>query len=594
MSQPKRLSRQELIRQRQSSSFVGRVEQLEAFKHNLANLSTGSDGIAYPTAFLFNIWGQGGVGKSSLLRQFEDIAKQQKHLVSRIDEGITTAPEAMATFAKQLAAQGQPLTKFSERYKVYRQKQKELETDPDAPQGFSAFVGQTAAKVSLKLGRKIPMSDVALDLVDEASVIEGAGEWATYVARKLKNKDEIQLVNEPIDVLTPLFLEDLGNITTQQVVLQFDTYERTEEILDFWLLDILKDRYGILPSNCIWTIAGREQLGANSWSGYEPVQFPLKAFSVEEAIQFLQRWGVTNAEVIEAILDVSGRLPLLLAILAKSSPNSPTQVGEASGTAVERFLQWIDDPKRRQVALDAAWPRSLNRDVIAILHGEELADELFNWLKQMPFVENLSNGWAYHDIARTQMLRHKRLVSPQSWIALHTQLEDYYSQLQKAFSLPGNQLKEDPKWQEYTLNIQYHNLCKMPQQHLGIALNMFLSAYSYSRLFSLSQAQILCQAGKDTEIDTLKSWGERLIECVGRRYMGQDKNRVFASVFTDLLKHPDLDTKWKSLILSSRGDAYRLLQQSEEALRDLNESLNDNTIKPLRILVMLWHGTGSV
>ena len=66
--------------------------------------------------FLFNIWGQGGVGKSSLLRQFEDIAKQQKHLVARIDEGVTTVPEAMATFAKQLEAEGQSLSKFSERY----------------------------------------------------------------------------------------------------------------------------------------------------------------------------------------------------------------------------------------------------------------------------------------------------------------------------------------------------------------------------------------------------------------------------------------------------------------------------------------------
>ncbi|MEL6130580.1 MAG: ATP-binding protein, partial [Cyanobacteria bacterium J06628_4] len=396
MSQPKRPSRQELIRQRQRSSFVGRIEQLEAFKHNLTNLQRQPDGFAFPEAFLFNIWGQGGVGKSSLLRQFEDIAKQQKHLVTRIDEGVTTVPEAMATFAKQLENQGQQLTRFSERYKVYRQRREELETDPDAPQGFSAFVGKTAAKVGLKLGRKIPMGDVALDFVVEVGFIEGAGEWATYVTRKLKNKDEIQLVNEPIEVLTPLFLEDLGNITTQQIVLQFDSYERTGEILDAWLLDILKDRYGILPSNCIWAIAGREQLSANSWSGYEPVQFSLEPFSVEEAIQFLQRRGVTNAEVIETILDISGRLPLLLAILAESSPNEPTQVGEASGTAVERFLQWVDDPVKRQLALDAALPQRLNRDVVAqLVIDQNDVDSLFSWLKRMPFIRERSDGWTY-------------------------------------------------------------------------------------------------------------------------------------------------------------------------------------------------------
>lgn len=108
---------------------------------------------------------------------------------------------------------------------------------------------------------------------------------------------------------------------------------------------------------------------------------------------------------------------------------------------------------------------------------------------------------------------------------------------------------------------------------MGIALNTFLCAYSYSRPFALSQAEILCQAGKDTEIGTVQNWGERLLRCFDRMFMGQDKNNAIVSIFTDLLEHPDLDSKWRSLALFRRGSAYRLLHRNEEALKDLNEAL---------------------
>lgn len=54
-------SRQELIQQRRQSIFVGREQQLQQFRYNLSLP-------AQDWCFLFNIWGQGGVGKSTLTR----------------------------------------------------------------------------------------------------------------------------------------------------------------------------------------------------------------------------------------------------------------------------------------------------------------------------------------------------------------------------------------------------------------------------------------------------------------------------------------------------------------------------------------------
>jgi hypothetical protein len=56
--QKKPRSLQDIIKQRQQSVFVGREEQLNLFQQNLS-LPLDDD----RRYFLFNAWGQGGVGK---------------------------------------------------------------------------------------------------------------------------------------------------------------------------------------------------------------------------------------------------------------------------------------------------------------------------------------------------------------------------------------------------------------------------------------------------------------------------------------------------------------------------------------------------
>jgi len=99
MPQKKRLSRQDIIRSQQRSTFVGRIEQLEAFENNLSHLLVAEDETIYPEAFLFNVWGQGSVGKTTLLKRFEDIAKRYRAVVALTDEAIDSVPEVMAEFS---------------------------------------------------------------------------------------------------------------------------------------------------------------------------------------------------------------------------------------------------------------------------------------------------------------------------------------------------------------------------------------------------------------------------------------------------------------------------------------------------------------
>lgn len=348
--QNKRKSLQDINKQRQQLGFVGRQEQISLFRSNLLLDPENS-----LRRFIFNVWGQGGVGKSTLLRQFRQIAESAKCITAYTDETEKSVQEVMGRLALVLEQQGHKLNQFNERYKVYRQKRQELESDPEAPQGFSAFVGRTVARTGFSLARTVPGADIALDLVNEDAIANQAGDWASFVAKKLTNKDEVRLLQEPIEVLTPLFLEDIWKLASKSdIALFFDTYERTEEFLDNWLREVLDGHYGDVSSNILLVIAGRQELNKNHWASNEGLiaRLPLEPFTQEEASEYLTCKGISNSQVIDVIIKLSGRLPVLVATLAVGTPNDPNLVGDPSGTAVERFLKWVEDPKRRLLAMN--------------------------------------------------------------------------------------------------------------------------------------------------------------------------------------------------------------------------------------------------
>lgn len=65
---------------------------------------------------------------------------------------------------------------------------------------------------------------------------------------------------------------------------------------------------------------------------------PLQVFTEAEARALLADRGVTDEQVVEVIIRLSGRLPLLVAMLAEARPDSVELVGDPSGDAVERIL----------------------------------------------------------------------------------------------------------------------------------------------------------------------------------------------------------------------------------------------------------------
>ncbi|MBK6621331.1 MAG: hypothetical protein IPG32_10820, partial [Saprospirales bacterium] len=89
-----------------------------------------------------------------------------------------------------------------------------------------------------------------VDLIDKDAAGDQASELAIYLHKKLKNKDEVRLVLEPVEVLTPLFLDGLYEYEEKRHLCFFiDTYEETSRFLDPWLRDLIAGKHGeVMPT----------------------------------------------------------------------------------------------------------------------------------------------------------------------------------------------------------------------------------------------------------------------------------------------------------------------------------------------------------
>ncbi len=560
---------QEILRRRQREDFVGRAEELQRFAQNLALAPEDPQ-----RRFVFAVSGPGGVGKTSLLRRFRQLAEAHGALALWTSDSESDVPAVLGRLATQLEEQGLPPKRFLERYRVYRQRRQELEADPEAPQGFAGLLGASVARGGLQVLRSsVPFGGAIADLVDRETLARQAGDWTAYLVKKLGNRDEVRLVQGPIEVLAPLLVRDLEALGTRPLALFFDSYERTGPFLDSFLLDLLGGRFGELGPSVLFAIAGQEELDHNRWAPLEPVlaRLRLEPFTEAEARSYLARHGVCHEETVEAILRLSGRLPLLVATLGAQHPAEPGRVDDPTDTAVDRFLKWIDDPKRRQLALDAALMRHFNRDLLAaVVPDPKEAEALFAWLRKVPFVYERSDGWAYHRVVREQMLRRKLRESPQGWAELHGRLAEIHEKLRQALSLAEEQGRRDASWQEHSLEALYHRLCQSPRANLDAALAALVAALGAPKGFARRCGEVLGQAGKDCQAPELVAWSERLAP--GLAGWDQDLPEPATAMLGALLEHAGLPARARAEALGWRGQLEAEAGLLEEALADLTRA----------------------
>ncbi|MGW7575804.1 tetratricopeptide repeat protein [Streptomyces sp. NPDC054765] len=591
----RRLSRQELIRLRRREGFVGRRGEIAAFRDNFARA------VEDPAQqFLFHVHGQAGVGKTSLIRQFESTAREHGAPTAYLDEAVHGVPEAMAAVSSQLAAQGHPLKAFDKLLVTYRERRHEAEaaavaaetapgsSDPGEPRGDAPSPGSMiAAQAGLAGLGLLPGVGAVTGVLDTRQVARGADRLRGLVSARLRHYDDAQLVREPVEVLTPVFVREVCAVAEEVpwLALFFDTYERTGPLLDSWLRDVLvTDRYGPLAPNVVVTLAGQTALDRRCWADYLDcvADLPLDTFTEAEARQFLATRSIVDERIVEVILRLSGGLPVLVSTLAENRPRAVEAVDDPSDTAVERFLKWETDPVRREAALAAALPRHLDEDIFRAA-VDPAAAEQFGWLCRLPFVADRAGRWQYHEVVRTAMLRLQRRRSPQTWAARHRHLAEAARRRRTERAADANPAEAwtDERRLEYRLREIHHLLCADPQPALSQALSDTLDAAEHAPPAVRRVVETIHQAGEDGGDPEVADWGRRMTAALTEDRAG------LTAILTALLARPGQDVTQQARIHRVRGREHRKAEAWPQAFADFGRCLE---LQPRNALALLGRG----
>jgi tetratricopeptide (TPR) repeat protein len=545
------------FRKKKEGKFTGRREQITIFANNLKSEEY------LP---IFNIHGIGGVGKTTLSKNYKSLADEANCLSAYTNEAITDLLSWMAAVSKQYKEQKAPLKKFDKRYEDYLQANQKLQADPDKPKGTLGGIIEGLSKGAIKEAKKIPGGDMLGSFINEEAISSSLGVWADFVHKKISPKDDVKLVLNTVEVLSPIFWKDILDHAESfsKICLFVDTFERTDSYLDDWLLKSLEGTYGdLLPPNLLLTIAGRKPL-KETWSAYKDVihSIRLERFTEEEAMSFLKKNEITDEALQADIIKLSDRLPVLMDWLVFTSKSGSASLNEACDTAVDRFLKWVDDPAKRDIALDVALCRQFNQDTLTALPIKPIeAKPLFEWLHQQPFVIKYGDHWRYHEVVRAQMLNHFRSRSPENWSYKHNCLAHYYDSLQRELEIPEKEEQGNEQWQSFKYEKLYHSLCAQPYKNLSLLIDEWIGA-----IFSISYIEILEQVAQDCENKECEEWS---LDCY--KWFEKWRNLEFESQQPFILKilNQDWEISIKSLFLFHvyNAKSYRLKGKEQLALK---------------------------
>jgi tetratricopeptide (TPR) repeat protein len=562
---------QDAVRRRQEAGFVARTGELARFR---ANLGMSADDLE--RRFIFCVHGDGGVGKTFLLRRLRGLAEGLGAATGWVDELVFGVPEAMQAIASDLSRQGVDLGGFARLLSTYLRRRLQVETDTEAPAGAAAFMTQTAVRVGLHAAQAVPGVGGLAGSVDPAAAADQAEQLRRFLGKKFRRREDVRMLLSPLDALTPAFVRDLAGAGRRRpLALFFDTYEQTGPLLDGWLRSVLDGAYGDLPQDLVVTVAGRHPLDLGGWAPYAAVlaDVPLAPFTEAEGRQLLAEKGVTSERVVQVILEVSGRLPLLVATLAENQPTDPAAVGDPSGDAVERFLKWEPDPARRALAVAAALPRVVNEDVLGVLtggpgqqHGQDQG-RLFTWLRSLPFVTHESGRCTYHEVVRTAMLRLERGQSPARWRERHQALAAAYRQW--SLQVSAEDSWDDSSWRACRLEEIYHLLCAELARALPGALSQITWACAHGVTAAAQWAQMLAQAGDDSGSGKIRAWGQRL-----EQSLRGNPDQATVTSLGILLREGSIAETAIPIALRTRGRALYLLGREQEALADFDRVIS--------------------
>ena len=213
--------------------------------------------------------------------------------------------------------------------------------------------------------------------------------------------------------------------------------DTTETLLpiDNWLRDVCLPQ---VPENTLVIMAGREPPSAawQSDAGWQTLirVLPLRNLAPDESRAYLHRRNIPEDQQ-QPILDFTHGFPLALSLVADVFAQrqdlhrfEPEAQPDLIKMLLERFVQKVPGPAHRAALEACTLVRVTTESLLSeMLGGTSSTQELFEWLRELSFIETSAAGIFPHDLAREALTADLRWRNPDWYKELHKRARQYYS-----------------------------------------------------------------------------------------------------------------------------------------------------------------------
>jgi hypothetical protein len=215
-------------------------------------------------------------------------------------------------------------------------------------------------------------------------------------------------------------------------VILIDTYEALAPI-DTWLREVyLPD----LPDNTLVVCAGR-QAPSPAWrsdSGWQTLVYvmPLRNLSPEESREYLSKRRLPPDQHSEILNFTHGHplaLSLVLDVYAQRGdvPFKPEDAPDVVRSLLAQLVQKVPGPAHRTALEACALVRLTTEELLAEMLSLPDARDLFEWLRDLSFIEAGRQGIFPHDLAREALTADLRWRNPTWYNQLHQRARNFYA-----------------------------------------------------------------------------------------------------------------------------------------------------------------------
>jgi len=431
---------------------------------------------------LFNVWGVGGVGKSTFLRKVKEAHPEAGVAIASfgLTEKVDTPIDLMQTLYTLLP---QPLGWEPEYKSLYRQYSETLVLLKTQPVSGQATVDKEAVQGLIKgatdaLGKVPVLPKEAVETLGGLLAIADKTKQLLQQHQATKKNLELQkLMQDPLARLTAAFVEALKS-QNRPILLLLDTYEKVSPEVDSWLCRSLLGNHADLRDYPVrWVVVGRNALSKTE--GWRKLQQDLQMVDERSLMRFdgaqtqayLNQIGVMEPSRVQQIFQVTKGLPYYLNwIRERQERGDAIDFSEGNQEIVRLLLQGLN-AAQTQVIQIAACCRWFNRGLIQALMEQQQIDfqtavdgqlNCFEWLTQKTFfVERVQHQFRLDDVARDVFHRALWEDDRDRFQQVHCQIADYFWQKSNQEVDPDSPPPErynNPDWRECRIEFLYHLL----------------------------------------------------------------------------------------------------------------------------------------